>query len=161
MKKLALLCLLCLTASIAWAGTFLGTYYGTSTPPTSSTAGYAVLYPTTRGMTVIATDVRDGSAGDALDSMLTLNAYAWCYNANAASAGANGWVRTPALDIRTSIADAGTGVTSDGVHNALSGSVTLTSPATVDCSRIYYTDDVNIGYDAGVLVHRLTITDQH
>lgn len=182
MKRLGIFFLAMLTlGTLAWAGssTFLGSTVasGSLSAPSGTTGGYDLPQPgSLKSLTVTASDVRDGSVGDTLDSVLVVNAYAWCYpgtqNARSASGslpssttlapdGGGGWSRLPALDVRMGITDAGTGIAGTGTMGALSGMATLSTPG-IDCSRIAYsTDSVNASWDGGTLVYRLGVSAQY
>lgn len=171
MKKLALVTAIILslgaTLALAANSNFLGTYLltgGTMTPPSGSSAGYALVYPSElRGINVTIGDERDGSAGDALDNVSSADAYAWCYNSKSpVGAATGGWSRYPQLDLSMRNTDAGSGAESNGKIPGVSGSTaTANQVHGVECSRIYYTTGfMNLAWDAGtLLVHRVTITE--
>jgi hypothetical protein len=127
----------------------------TAAEPTLSTQGIALVGDTsaTKRVTLVATDVRDGSVGDGLDELSVLQAQAYCYNPDRAR-----WTRQPDLDFAL---DGGaiSGVAGDGSPAGVTGSVTVNN---LPCSRIYYrTTGVNLAFDAGALVHQLTVIQQN
>ena len=160
MKRFALSAVLALTATLALAG---NSYLGTLTSPASTggvsvpdapTDGFALKHPRElKGFVVTVADVRDGSVGDGLDAILTVDTYAWCYNArNAAPDGGGGWARMAALDVSLRITDGGTGAGTAGVPSSQSG-LTAALPGVspgIDCTRIYYTTGgLNLPWDGG------------
>lgn len=168
MRKTRFLLALTFLLSLATfaANSVLGSYNltaGSATPPSSSTDGYALAGGQAKGFTVTVADVRDGSVGDALDQVSTVDAYAWCYNSTQGR-----WARATQLDLSMRMTDGGTGVASAGFPAGQTATTTWSSSASnvsvgaFDCSRIYYTTgNVNLSYDGGSLVHRVTITQNN
>lgn len=169
MKRFALLCIFVLTATLAWAGTgYLGTTTSASSTvgvaePTASTDGYAIQYAqSVKGFSVTVADQRDGSVGDALDAILKVQAFAWCYNTRTAL-----WTRLPALDVALEITDGGTGAGTAGLPASQTGIAYLTQPG-LECSRIAYSTGVlNLPWDGGTggftsyPVHKVSVSEIH
>jgi hypothetical protein len=169
MKKTLLVLSVVLVSSLAWASAaLLGSTVSNGNSvipvPSGASAGFPLVNPgSITAFNVTIADVRDGSVGDTLDSVLAATAFAWCLPGtfNLQEDGGAGWARMPELDLQMRITDAGTGVGGTGEHAALNGTArasTVGGNTGVNCSRIAYTaGSVNASWDGGSLVYRLSV----